>query len=937
MRFKSILRIWVPVLILCLGGVFDARAQFYFGKNKVQYTDFEWQVMETSHFRIYFYASEEEVAHMAARIAEDCYALLAAEFRHEVYRKIPLIIYSSPNHFTQTNVTPSLLPESVGGFTEFLKGRVVVPFNGAYSDFYHVIRHELVHVFQLSKLESVMSRQKLARMAMPPLWLIEGMAEFWSTEWDTEADAILKDLVLSGQMPALSEMYIYNGSFFMYKLGQSFCMFVEENYGFDKLVMILENWWKGRDFDAILEITMGKPSKEISQEWLYHLKKKYFPEIADQGLVKMEARPLTRKGYALKGVPVRLADSAGYKDWVVFKANKMGYSGIYIMPSEGEKTSLDRLIKGDQSATFESLHLLQSGIDATDSGLLAFSSKSKESDVLYIFDISRRLILEKYEYPELTTIFSPRFSPDNNRLVFSASDIAGINDLYILDRTENKLTKLTDDIYLDGDPDFTAFGDSIVFSSDRCFQGDKGARNLYLIPAAGGVPRAVTSGPWQDINPDATADGIYFSSDRNGTFNIYRLNHEGSISQLTSLLTGAYDPRLAPRTGKLIFTGYQDMGYHIYEADIRDTMVLAADSVRTGEVFWKPGKLAAKSFRSSVKYDTDYSFDIAQSAISYDPVYGTMGGLQMAMSDMLGDHVYYFVLGNTAQNKDDILTSFNVAITYLNKTRRLNWGVGGYHLYDEYYNDYEGYYFERQVGGLIHLNYPLSKFNRLEMTSYLRYSDKEESFGIRSREALLSSTYISLIWDNSLWDISGPLDGHRYNFTLGFTSALDQGRQYNRVGLVDIRHYFRLGTYSAFANRLFLYSSTGEEPQRLYFGGSWSMRGYDRRQFYVRNIVFASNELRFPLIDDLIVGFPFGGIGFRAIRGALFFDVGRITDRKFHLLDEQFFDDLIGSFGTGFRVALGQVILLRFDFSRTTDFHKISDRTNFEFFFGWNF
>ena len=66
---------------------------------------------------------------------------------------------------------------------------------------------------------------------------------------------------------------------------------------------------------------------------------------------------------------------------------------------------------------------------------------------------------------------------------------------------------------------------------------------------------------------------------------------------------------------------------------------------------------------------------------------------------------------------------------------------------------------------------------------------------------------------------------------------------------------------------------------------------------YNRNVLFASNELRFPLIDNLLIGFPFGGLGFRGIRGALFFDVGSAWDDEF--------DQFLGSFGTGFRVSLG--------------------------------
>jgi hypothetical protein len=70
-------------------------------------------------------------------------------------------------------------------------------------------------------------------------------------------------------------------------------------------------------------------------------------------------------------------------------------------------------------------------------------------------------------------------------------------------------------------------------------------------------------------------------------------------------------------------------------------------------------------------------------------------------------------------------------------------------------------------------------------------------------------------------------------------------------------------------------------------------------------------------------------MGFRGIRGALFFDVGSAWDNDF--------DQFYGSFGSGVRVALGYVVVLRFDFSRRTDFVKISPTTDFDFFFGWNF
>jgi hypothetical protein len=905
------------------------QAQFYFGKNKVQYTTFDWQVMQTEHFRIYFYSEEEYVAKVAARIVEDGYRVLASRFKHEIYTPIPLIIYSSPHYFSQTNVTASLLPESVGGFTEFLKGRVVVPFNGSYYAFEHVLRHELVHVFTLSKLESVMSKQRYLRMAPPPLWFMEGLAEFWSTSWDTEADMILKDMVLAGRLYTIDRFYEISGSYYMYKLGQSVCQFINDEYGPEKLVMLFENWWKGDSFDEIVKLTVGEPLPVVSRKWEYSLKKKYFPQIADQGLADREAVQLTKSGYAVKGVPIVLKDGPDSGEWIVFMANKMGYSGLYMMPSMGDGRRLRTILKGERSASFESLHLLQSGIDANNDGKVLFSSKSKETDVLYLYDLRRRQVLQKYEFADLVGIISPRFSPDGHLAVFSGIEKSGIRDIYLVDLDGGKLSRVTDDFYYDTDPVFTPAGDSIIFSSDRCFDGDIGAVNLYKISVMGGSPMQLTLGRWRDMTPEATPDGIYFSSDRDGSFNIYRLSNDGSVAGVTSLLTGAYDPRVTPDEKNIIFSGFQDFAFHIYRTAIKDTLVTVSEKAPSGRTEWRPGILEKASVKSSVRYRTNYSFDIAQSAISYDPVYGSIGGMQAALSDVLGDNTFYFLLTNTAESKDDFLTSFNAAVTYLNKKRRLNWGIGIYHLYDEYYNDYEGYFYERQAGGLIHLNYPISKFNRVEATSYIRYSDKDSWLLGHRRRAALMSNYLSFISDNSLWDISGPIEGHRYNLTVGLTGALDRGRIFNRIGLVDIRNYLRLGRYSAFANRLFGYSSSGIEPQRIYFGGSWSFRGFSRRAFYNRNILFTSNELRFPLIDNLLVGFPFGGIGFQAIRGAIFFDAGSAWDDHF--------DQFLGSFGTGFRVALGNVIMLRFDFARTTDFETISHRTDFDFFFGWNF
>jgi hypothetical protein len=598
-------------------------------------------------------------------------------------------------------------------------------------------------------------------------------------------------------------------------------------------------------------------------------------------------------------------------------------------PLNESQGGIQTLVKGERSSDFESLHLLRSGIDANNSGQVVFSSKSKEKDVIYLYDLNKKAVIKRFEFDSLIAARSPALSPDGSQVVFSGVHRNGMSDIYQMELQSGSYERLTKDIYYDVDPTFSLDGQKVIFVSDRSPDGPKGALNIYEMSITERDINQLTVGNFRDQSPDVTENGIYFSSDREGTFNLFLLGKDGRLTRQSTYVTGAFDPRLSPDGKKLTYTGYQEMSFQIYEMDIIAEPENVVQSAPTAFERWVPGKISSEFSEATIKYDTDYSFDIAQSAIGYDPVYGSIGGVQMALSDILGNHAIHFLLTNTAETKDELLKSFNVGVTYINKEKQMNWGVGAFHLYDQYYNDIDQYYFERQVGVLSLFRYPVSKFHRLDLTSTARYSNRDLRFGRENREAFLLTNYLSWIYDNSLWEISGPIDGRRYNFTVGLSTSINQARNYNRTAMADVRHYFRLGRHSAIANRLFGYTSSGLEPQRIYFGGSWSFRGFDRRHFYTKNVLFSSTELRFPLIDNLLIGFPVGNLGFSGIRGALFFDFGSAWENDY--------DGLVGSFGAGFRVAIDYLVVLRFDFSRTTDFETISPSTDFDFFFGWNF
>ncbi|HEX9641650.1 MAG TPA: hypothetical protein VGB13_10090, partial [Candidatus Krumholzibacteria bacterium] len=113
------------LVILLLG---QGAAAQRFGRNKIQYENFDWRVLSTPHFEIFFYPEEEALAARAAVIAEDAYLRLSEVFDHKFSSQVPFILYASPNDFQQTNVSPGLIGEGTGGFSEPLRNRMVLPY-----------------------------------------------------------------------------------------------------------------------------------------------------------------------------------------------------------------------------------------------------------------------------------------------------------------------------------------------------------------------------------------------------------------------------------------------------------------------------------------------------------------------------------------------------------------------------------------------------------------------------------------------------------------------------------------------------------------------------------------------------------------------------------------------------------------------------------------
>ena len=169
-----------------------------FGQNKVQYHSFQWSYYQTEHFDIYFPQGGNRIADFAARHVEGMYKQVSSMVGHRLTDRVPIILHNSHAEFEQTNVIPMALHEGIGGFTEVFKNRMVIPFEGSYTDFHHVLHHEMVHAVMFNMMFGTgasMTRQMGGQL---PMWMSEGLAEYASLGWDLGSEFFMVDATTFG-------------------------------------------------------------------------------------------------------------------------------------------------------------------------------------------------------------------------------------------------------------------------------------------------------------------------------------------------------------------------------------------------------------------------------------------------------------------------------------------------------------------------------------------------------------------------------------------------------------------------------------------------------------------------------------------------------------------------------------------------------------------
>ena len=561
---------------MCVCSLFAFPQATEFGQNKVQYKDFDYYYIQSSHFDVYFSQGSEYIANFTADVAESSLAEISKSFRYQINNRIPIVVYNSHNEFQQTNVVNEYLEEGIGGVTELFKNRVVLPFEGDYGKFRHVIHHELVHavfndMYYGGSIQSIISNNITLQL---PMWFNEGMAEYQSMKWETNSDMFLRDATIHEYLPPIQ----YLSGYMAYRGGQSIWNYIATKYGEEKLGDILMRIRGARNVDQGFRSALGLTVDELSDRWQKEQKVLYWPDIAKRQEPADYARRLT--DHTKDGSFYNTSPSISPQgDKVAFISNRDDYFDVFIMNAIDGST-VEKLINGQRTADFEELHLLTPGMSwSPDGNKLVLATKSGAQDAIFIIDVKSG-DEQKVEL-NLDGIFSVDWSPVTNTLVFTGN-LAGASDIYTYDLDTKVLTNLTNDVFSDQDPKWSADGKSIFFSSDRTTHLETGTgqttfrmsayhvrnHDLYRIDAATRAITRVTDLAGSDqTSPVADPDGkhLYFISDMNGINNIYVRDLDSSTNRpLTNSLSGVYQLAISHDGNKMVFASLIRGGFDIF-------------------------------------------------------------------------------------------------------------------------------------------------------------------------------------------------------------------------------------------------------------------------------------------------------------------------------------------------------------------------------------
>jgi Tol biopolymer transport system component len=535
-----------------------------FGKNRIQYRPFKWQVLTSQNFEVYFYEGGQQTATLAAQLAETDFDRITEILGYSPFSRTKIFIYTSTQDLNQSNVGLNLSSEREIKEENLAKSRIEIAYSGNSVSFRKDLVREVSHVYVHDMLYGGSIKESLQNSLLlsVPDWFMNGITTYISEGWSTEMDSYMRDAINNKTLRKPSQTTGKESAF----VGQSIWNFIAERYGKDNISNILNLTRIIRNEQTSISSTLGMPFSKAIKEW-----REYYTAMADNVNASYAA---TNFDYKVKEVKFNSSDQVNkFKlspdgAFLAYSRNELGRSSVEVMDLKTKRT-VNILTSGYKTLN-QSIDYNTPLLSWTKGGTLAVIYENQGDVILNIYnDITEKDLTGKFASRKFLKDFDQvqdfDVSDNGTTLVLSAIT-KGQNDLFLYDIARSRITQLTNDLYDDLSPRFVGSAGKLVFTSNRLkdsLDTDKGSYktlsnkfNLFLHegkPKQETVRRLVDS--MGSVSNPVVADGntVYFLSDERGIRNIYRLTaSDSTLIQVSNSRNDIYDFDFVPSTNGLV-------------------------------------------------------------------------------------------------------------------------------------------------------------------------------------------------------------------------------------------------------------------------------------------------------------------------------------------------------------------------------------------------
>jgi Tol biopolymer transport system component len=915
----------LAVLLVFVAVSANAQMVPYFGKNNVKYDTFDWKTYKTAHFEIFFYPQSEKHLERVASMAESAYDKISADLQHDIEFKIPLIFFKTQSEFEQVNYLQ--ISEGILGAAEPVYNRMAFAIDQPSDKLQELIMHELTHVFEFSMLFGGMISPVLKQS--PPLWVMEGFAEYETGVWDPADRMIVRDAVMTERLPFLSvrEDLIAPGGIELgrapYNVGHAAFEFMRDKYG---EAAVRQFWFYLKKAtllgtEDVIYSALGVKEETFNEQFAEYLRK-LFEEYRDR-------QSPVDYGHEV-GVPAKYAQifsqapSPDGSQFVVLTANREDYE-FDILKIDATGKVLDNLTGGFSNAydylttdsyTFEGRNLSWSA----NGQRIAFFARTGKRRSLIVVDAKDGDRLKKIKL-KIDMAGSPALSPDGKTVLITGL-VNGQPDLFEIDVDRESIKNLTNNILYEKTPVWSPDGKWIFYTS-RIRSRDQILKMEVANPTH---IEQLTFSEYDSVSPyyDQKTNSLYYSADKNGVFNLYRLDlNTGDKIQYTDVIGGNFSPASVHIEGKdrIAFTSFFKGQYRFFLMDLPTPVAMIPKGTETNEGDTKTtseqlaltfgikdqqqeaqgnastesdfrptkqlaidsGKVADKKFRMLIAGRPSVI-----TGVSGDTFAVASG---VVLQDILGDQEFRFFTSRIRG-----FQSYNVG--YLDLRHRYQY------LSDFIFNDDffiaplpaqvasavgfgDDVVRSRIWGGRVVSQYPFSRFYRAEFSAGI--FDLNQEFYDPNVQALYEAHLrrtgqqdilahggyvpigLALVGETTRFREFGPLSGFTFRLSLDYAPELRDDWVSRTIVELDMRKYFRVHGRSVLAMRGRAFRTTGKDPVIFSFGGGQDVRGFDYREIIGTEGGIGNLEFRFPLYPNPRV--PFLG----QMRGKVFVDYFRAS------------------------------------------------------------